>query len=74
MNNIRDEEVLKAFGQHLKRLRKSKKMSQMELAQKANISLSQIARIELGLINTTISTIHVIASALEIDPYKLLKF
>ena len=42
------------FGNQLKRLRKEKGISQAQLAFEANIEISQISRIERGMINTTI--------------------
>ena len=44
------------------------------LADVANLEYSQIARIEAGKINTSISTLKAIATALEIHPKKLLDF
>lgn len=44
------------------------------LADDANLEYSQIARIEAGKINTTISTLEAIARALEVHPKKLLDF
>jgi len=61
------------FGRHLKKLRESKNLSQQELANLCDIEHSQISRIELGKINTTISTIFLIAASLEIDPAELVK-
>ncbi len=72
--NFRDEEVLYAFGENLKKLRKKRGFSQEKLAYSSNISLSQIARIETGRINTTLCTIVKIAETLEIDPAELLSF
>ena len=66
MIKIKDEEYLQAFGSHLRKIRKSKGLSQEKLAYKADLSLSQIGRIERGEINPTICTIKVIAEALEV--------
>lgn len=74
MNSHRDNDYLKAFGEHLRKLRTERNLSQEDLAGKADLTLSQIGRIERGLINTTISTIKVIAIALEIPPKELLDF
>ena len=46
----------------------------MELAFEADIEYSQIAKIERGLSNPTISTVHVIAKALNIKPIELFRF
>ena len=46
----------------------------MELAFEADIEYSQIAKIERGVSNTTISTVNVIEKALEIKPIELFRF
>jgi transcriptional regulator with XRE-family HTH domain len=46
----------------------------MELAFEADIEYSQIAKIERGVINTTISTAHALAIALNIHPKLLFDF
>lgn len=46
----------------------------MELAFEADIEYSQIAKIERGVSNTTISTVHLLAQALEIKPIELFRF
>ena len=66
MNNIRDDNYLKSFGQHLRKIRKNKKTSMEQLALVAGIEYSQIFDIEHGRINTTISTVNAIAKALDI--------
>jgi transcriptional regulator with XRE-family HTH domain len=65
--NFRDEKVLKKFGRHLQKTRKSKGITQEDLAYRSNISLSQIARIETGRINPTLCTLVAIAKNLDID-------
>lgn len=74
MNNTRDTQYLKQFGQHLRKIRKSKKMSMEKLALDAGIEYSQVFDIEHGRINTTISTVHVIAKALDIPTKELFDF
>jgi len=46
----------------------------MELAFEADIEYSQIAKIERGISNTTISTVYILALALEIKPIDLFRF
>jgi len=70
----RNERYLKAFGQHLRSVRKSKSISQGKLSVIADIPLSQVGRIERGEVSTTLSTLFAIASALDIQPYTLLEF
>jgi len=72
--NTRNQPYIKAFGVNLRKIRKEKKMSQEDLAFTADLSLSQIGRIERGEINATISTIYVIAKTLNIHPKELYSF
>lgn len=62
---------MKEFGRNLKRIRKEKGMTQEELQYKSGLALSQIARIETGVVNTTISTVYVLAKALKVEPGEL---
>lgn len=74
MINTRNQAYIKAFGANLRRIRKTKKMSQEDLAFAAELSLSQIGRIERAEINATISTIYVISKALDVHPQMLYSF
>jgi len=62
--NIRDINFLEAFGKELRRLRHTKNLSQEALADLADLSTSQIGRIERGKINPSICTLKKIAEAL----------
>ena len=64
--NIKNDEVIKAFGRRLRDLRISKGLSQEQLANEAEIPLSQVGRIERGEINPTLSTIAALSNALKI--------
>ena len=66
MNNLRDQEVLKAFGDKLLTLRTAKKLTLEQLAYAADIEISQVHRIEKGKINPTLTTLTALASGLEI--------
>ena len=74
VQNVKDESFLIAFGDNLRKARKLKKLSQEQLAFEADIPISQVGRIERGEVNTTISTVSVIAKALKIHPKDLLDF
>ena len=65
--NIKNDEVIKAFGRRLRDLRISNGLSQEQLANEAEIPLSQVGRIERGEINPTLSTINVLSKALKIE-------
>lgn len=62
------------FGNHLRKLRMEKKLSQEMLANDANIPINQIGRIERAEISTSLNTIYKIAKALEIDIKELFDF
>jgi transcriptional regulator with XRE-family HTH domain len=65
--NIKNAVLLKAIGEKIRKSRLMQEMSQEDLANEADIPLSQIGRIERGEINPTISTLYVIAIALNIS-------
>ncbi len=74
MNNVRDNSLLIAFGLHLQALRKAKGFTLQELANEADVELSQIHRIEKGKINPTLSTLFMIAKAFGIELSDLVEF
>lgn len=74
VNNTRNKAYLKAFGEHLRKLRNKKGMTMMELAFEADIEYSQIAKIERGVSNTTVSTIYLLSQALGAKPADLFQF
>lgn len=74
MINIKDQELIRRFGQQVRQLRQERNLSQEELAYRAGIELSQVGRIERGEINTTISTANALATALDISLISLFNF
>ena len=74
MGHNRDLAYVKAFGNHLRKLRKEKNLSQEELAYKCVIPTSQIARFERGERSPTLSTIKLLAEGLGEEPWRLLEF
>ena len=70
----RDNDGIKEFGARLKEIRKEKKITQEELVRKPGFDLSQIGRIERGLINTSLSHILKIARCLGVPPSELFIF
>lgn len=74
MKYYRNDKGIKEFGKNLKRLRKSKKVTQEQLAFETGLELSQIGRIERGVINTSISNVFLIAEILKIEPKELFEF
>jgi len=71
---LKDEEFIKKFGQKLKQVRESKGLSQEQLSLLSEISQSQIARTELGQVNTSISHVSIYAKYLKVDPMDLFDF
>jgi transcriptional regulator with XRE-family HTH domain len=71
VHKIRDEKLLKRFARNLKKARNARGMSQEDLADKSGLALSQIARIETGRLNTSISTVYAILKALNAEANEL---
>ncbi|WP_042476476.1 helix-turn-helix domain-containing protein [Bacillus ndiopicus] len=61
------DDLIKSVGIHIRMLRKSKNLSQEELAFKASVHPTYIGQVERGEKNLTISSLHQITNALEID-------
>lgn len=72
--NVRNTKLLKRFGKSLRELRGKAKMSQEQLANEADIPISQIGRIERGEVNATLSTLNALAEALKLPLTDLMKF
>ena len=73
MRYIRNDKALKAVGRQVRKLRIAAGYSQQEFADLCEMELSQVNRIELGKINTTVSVLFKIAEVLKIKPSKLLE-
>lgn len=67
MHKIRNEDVMISFGKNVRKIRISKGLTQEQLADESNISQVQVARIESGKLNTSISTVSALAKALDVD-------
>jgi len=70
----RNQNHIKAFGNNLRSLRLKKGLTMTELANLCDIEYRQVSDIELGKINTTISTVYLLAEALEVSPKDLFDF
>jgi transcriptional regulator with XRE-family HTH domain len=70
----KDIAFLKTFGKRLKQLREEKGISQAQLAFEAEIQISQISRIERGLINTTIANVKLLSKILDVSLKELFDF
>ena len=74
MRKAVNETFIKEFGKNLRKIRLSKKVSMQTLVYTINVEYSQISRIELGKICTSISTIYEIAEALEVPLHLFFDF
>ncbi|HPH36263.1 MAG TPA: helix-turn-helix transcriptional regulator [Sediminibacterium sp.] len=74
MISVKNKKLIKAVGERIRSLRLDLDISQEELANEADIPLSQVGRIERGETNPTISTLFVISEALKIELSALLDF
>lgn len=70
----KNEKLIKEFGDSLRVLRKARDLSQEKLANKSDLWLSIVGRIERGEIDPTLSTLKMLAEALEISLSDLLAF
>jgi transcriptional regulator with XRE-family HTH domain len=65
--------AIELLATNVRKYRNKANISQTVLADIVGVSYSQIARIELAEINTSVSMIYLIAKALDIEPDMLLK-
>lgn len=66
MTAHRNNELIKAFGNKVREIRKSKNLSMEDLAGMADIEYKQLSRIENGEVNTTISSAYNLSEALAV--------
>ena len=74
MKYVRDQEGLNRFGARLRYLRLAQGLTQEALAAEAGLEFSQIGRIERGIINTSLSTVFILANTLHVDVRDLFDF
>lgn len=72
MEGRQKEKIIRGFGRNLKKARLSKKLSLRKLGVEADMEHKHIEQIEKGHVNPTLTTIMVLAAALEMDPRDLL--
>lgn len=68
MDQAREQQIIKDFGEKLKKFRNGKKLSLRALADIADMDFGNINEIETGKINPSLTTIVLLAEALEINP------
>lgn len=67
-------DLKKQLGQKIKLVRKSKNMTQEQLAEIVDIGVPNISYIENGKFAPSIDTLQKIANALKVEPHELYKF
>jgi transcriptional regulator with XRE-family HTH domain len=71
---VKNEAALRAFGQHLRRLREARQWSMQELADVADLSKPTIYRIETARYSATLDVLVSLAQALEVPLAELVSF
>ena len=71
---VKNADVEKRFGAKLAYVRKSKKLSQMKLAEIVDMNFNYIGQIERGEANVTIKTMCSLANALDVELKDLFTF
>jgi DNA-binding XRE family transcriptional regulator len=71
---VKNELVLQAFGQHLRRLREARGWSQQALADVADVSKPTIYRLETARYSVTLDVLASLAQGLEIPLSELMQF
>jgi transcriptional regulator with XRE-family HTH domain len=70
-SSAQKQTILRSMGDRIRDIRKSKDISQEELAFKAKIDRSYMGRIERGEKNITVLTLHQIAKTLGVSASKI---
>jgi transcriptional regulator with XRE-family HTH domain len=73
VKNKKHKEIVTLFGKNVRRLRLMRNKTQEELAEDIGISQVQIARIETGVINTSILNFFLICEVLEVNASEFFK-
>jgi len=70
----KNDNLERKFGAKLAYVRKSKKLSQMKLAEIVDMNFNYIGQIERGEANVTIRTMKILADALDVELSELFNF
>lgn len=73
-NLMTDREIKKRFGEHLRRLRRERGLTQEELADRAGMHFTYIGQIERGVRNPSLVNLYKLTKALCITAGQLLPF
>jgi len=71
---VKDPALVKAFGAHLRELRKQRGLSQQALADEADISWPTVQRVEAGTQSATLDVLGSLAKALQLPLAVLMAF
>ncbi len=71
---ITHRDILEKFGAKMQKVRKSKGISQEQLASQLSMHRTYVGMVERGERNPTIRTLYKIAKALKVDSSELLPF
>lgn len=74
MENLAAEQFLILFGKQLRKLRKERKLSYRDLAQRCNVDYSDISKIEKGQIRIQLPTLYELSLGLDVHPKTLFDF
>ena len=74
MGYLRNDQYIKAFGAHLRKMRQDRGLTLEQLEEKTGIDSKQISRLERGERSPTLTTIFYIAKGLGVKPKELLAF
>ena len=70
---LQADEIARRFGENLRRARRGARLSQEELAERADLHRTEIGLIERGLRVGRVDTLIKLASALDVSPLDLLE-
>lgn len=71
---MKEEELLLKFGNHIKKIRLERKLSQENLASLSNLDRTYVSGVERGKRNISLVNIVKLALALGVPPERLLTF
>ena len=74
VDKLDKKNILIRFGNSLRELRLAKGFTQEQLANEMGMEISQISRIESGVINTSVTTLYDLSKTLKIDVSELFLF
>lgn len=67
MSNVQEQNMMKAFGKRVSEVRRSRGLTQQELAERVGMSVVAIAYIETGKRWARLGTLNKIAKSLKVD-------